>query len=438
MGPTTWIKGKVSKKKRRFNEDGFDLDLTYINDEIVAMGFPSENVEGVYRNNMKEVQRFFNKRHGKNFKVYNLCSERSYDHAKFEGRVAVFAFDDHNAPEFNLIKAFCDDVEQWIKATDKGMAAIHCKAGKGRTGVMISAYLLHVKKYTSPAEALKFYGLARTHNAKGVTIPSQRRYVAYYSYLLNRQFEYKPVTIFFKGITLNGMMRFDDKTASPCFTIRGTGANPVTWYESMVYSVGKGHQKVVMMTEKEIPLVGDVKIEVFHKKKSNKLCHFWINTFFHNGPKFTIEKEEIDKINKDKKHKACDADFSIDIHFSGEYVREDGDMAGKIDIAERPDLAAAAVATAPGSDETWDDDRKEALAKEMKAVSLDDKPAAAESEDRLKKRGTVDDIIVTPIEADGSGAASPTGGDDSDLSDNEDDQAEWKGEDESPPPVKSD
>ena len=39
---SAFFRGKVSKKKKRFKEDGFDLDLSYITDRIIAMGFPSE------------------------------------------------------------------------------------------------------------------------------------------------------------------------------------------------------------------------------------------------------------------------------------------------------------------------------------------------------------------------------------------------------------
>lgn len=88
------VKGLVSKKKRRFVLDGFDLDLTYITNRIIAMGFPSDGTESLYRNDMADVQRFFNQRHEGHYKVYNLCSERKYEHKQFHNRVLEFPFDD--------------------------------------------------------------------------------------------------------------------------------------------------------------------------------------------------------------------------------------------------------------------------------------------------------------------------------------------------------
>merc|ERR1712130_527169 len=103
------VRTKVSKRKKRFQEDGFDLDMSYISNQVIVMGFPSENTEAMYRNPMNEVQRFLNTVHGKQYKVYNLCSEKDYDHTKFQKRVARYKIESHSPCCFNMIFRFCKD-----------------------------------------------------------------------------------------------------------------------------------------------------------------------------------------------------------------------------------------------------------------------------------------------------------------------------------------
>lgn len=78
------IKKLNSREKRRYVQDGFDLDLAYITDKIIAMGYPATGVESIYRNHMKDVQRFLQTKHPGHHKVYNLCTERNYKEDAFE------------------------------------------------------------------------------------------------------------------------------------------------------------------------------------------------------------------------------------------------------------------------------------------------------------------------------------------------------------------
>eukprot|EP01138_Halocafeteria_seosinensis_P004635 gb/GECG01004741.1/.p1 GENE.gb/GECG01004741.1/~~gb/GECG01004741.1/.p1 ORF type:complete len:162 (+),score=13.87 gb/GECG01004741.1/:1-486(+) len=134
------LRSLVSKNKKRFQEDGFDLDLTYIDPigrpewqgKIIAMGFPSEGTEAAYRNPMSEVMRFFTKRHKGKVKIYNLCSERKYDSGRFQGvaSCAWYPFDDHNPAPVPLIKAACEDMYDYVTEDEENTVAVHCKAGK--------------------------------------------------------------------------------------------------------------------------------------------------------------------------------------------------------------------------------------------------------------------------------------------------------------------
>ncbi|KAG2817003.1 hypothetical protein PC118_g13900 [Phytophthora cactorum] len=186
-GLTYRLKHLVSKEKRRFSSDGFDLDLTYVTQRLVALGYPAEKIEGIYRNHYRDVFRFFEQRHPGRYRVYNLCVERRYaPDEKFHGRVAEFGFEDHCPPPLSLLLPFCRDVHVWLKTNPENVVAVHCKAGKGRTGVMLCAYMLYARIWRSAHGALEYFAAARSKKLQGVTILSQRRFVGYFSELCRR------------------------------------------------------------------------------------------------------------------------------------------------------------------------------------------------------------------------------------------------------------
>ena len=71
---TTWIRTAVSQNKRRYVRNGFDLDLTYITDRVIAMSAPALGGYSAYRNDIHVVSRFLSLKHHGHFFVFNVSS----------------------------------------------------------------------------------------------------------------------------------------------------------------------------------------------------------------------------------------------------------------------------------------------------------------------------------------------------------------------------
>jgi hypothetical protein len=86
---------------------------------------------------------------------------------------------DHNPTDLIMMLEFCVDAYLYLAQHEDNVIAVHCKAGKGRTGLMICAYLVFTQGFND-IDAMREYGIRRTYNGKGVTIKSQIRYISYF------------------------------------------------------------------------------------------------------------------------------------------------------------------------------------------------------------------------------------------------------------------
>jgi hypothetical protein len=146
------VRAAVSRDRVRFQQDGFDLDLSYITPALVgwsqrgdcfsvvwslmgcgvclgvpfrfllrwlgapsmpdslfshllsytAMAFPAKGFEATWRNKIDNVAEMLVRYHHQNFMIWNL-SGRGYDYDKFNNQILEFGFPDHHSPPLHML-----------------------------------------------------------------------------------------------------------------------------------------------------------------------------------------------------------------------------------------------------------------------------------------------------------------------------------------------
>ena len=154
-------------------------------DRIIIHGFPAAGLEHMYRNPRSEVLRFLDSRHLNKYMLYNFCCEpgRGYDPKIFHGNVHRYPFKDHCTPPLETMCAFANDAKLHLEQADDNVISMHCKAGKGRAGLMCCVALVRTGAKKSAIEAMDYYDATRVRNNRGLTVQSQRKFVIFYELL---------------------------------------------------------------------------------------------------------------------------------------------------------------------------------------------------------------------------------------------------------------
>ena len=315
---SNFIKSLVSKDKNRFCFDGFVLDLSYITPRIIAMGLPCTSYEAIYRNNIEDVLKFFNERHPYHYNVFNLCDEKTYGENIFY-KQGAYPFTDREAPPLNMIKPFCEDAKKFLDEEPTNVIAVHCLAGKGRTGTLICCLLLYLKEFDSAIDALKYFGIMRVGNGVGVNEPSQIRYVFYFEHILKNNIEHPIIfkTIRIKKIRVWNIPEFNKIT----YAIENKCNNNNIFNYDKIENINAGYMDFDAGEEGFI-VNGDVKIQFYNVNvfgNKEKIFKIWFNTnFIPVDGVLVVKKDLIDNAWKDQKCKKFKHNFKIEVHMIDE------------------------------------------------------------------------------------------------------------------------
>ena len=156
----------------------------------------------------------------------------------------------------------------------------HCKGGKGRTGVVIAAYIQFSNRFLTPEEALGKFADKRFYDESlgGVTQPSQRRMVHYFSALLKNEIQLENRQLVLNTVILFGCPQIDGKHgAKICFCIY-EGFKLI--HTTKVYGVTPDREHVYISLD-NVKVQSDVMIKAFHIGKTGKTCI--LRTQFHTA-----------------------------------------------------------------------------------------------------------------------------------------------------------
>eukprot|EP01090_Pellita_catalonica_P020851 TRINITY_DN7643_c0_g1_i1.p2 TRINITY_DN7643_c0_g1~~TRINITY_DN7643_c0_g1_i1.p2 ORF type:complete len:376 (-),score=46.10 TRINITY_DN7643_c0_g1_i1:1290-2417(-) len=279
------------------------------------------------------------------YRVWNV-SERSYDYSLFgKANVREFPFPDHHAPALTLLFRIIISIDDWLMEDPENVAIVHCLAGKGRTGTVISSYLLFSGLFDNPTAASNYFGSQRSEQDLGVQQPSQMRYISYFHKTLCMK-PTQPKTRYLRKLIMCPIPEFSHQHGVRLLLqIFQTSTYPeklifsTAWFESEPRHYRTREDGCIKILCDRLKFHGDVIIRCFHLQTKlrgtftvpHPIFRAMLHTAFIDGDCIELGKSELDLGHKDKR---ISSDFKLQLLFDSE---SDEKSTQEIDGTKSPD-----------------------------------------------------------------------------------------------------
>uniref|UniRef100_A0AAZ3NWR1 Tensin 1 n=1 Tax=Oncorhynchus tshawytscha TaxID=74940 RepID=A0AAZ3NWR1_ONCTS len=286
-------------------DENYEVDLVYITERIISVSFPSGAEERSYTSNIKEVASMLASKHGEHYLLLNLSEQRN-DITKLNHKVLEFGWPDHYAPALDKICSMCKAMDTWLNADQHNVVVLHNKGNRGRTGVVVAAYMHYSNISASADQALDRFAMRRFYEDKALPVgqPSQRRYVRYFSGLLSGHIKINNKPLFLHHVIMHGIPNFESKGGCRPFLKIYQAMQPV--YTSGIYNVqGDSHTSICITIEPGLLLKGDILLKCYHKRFRSPIRDVIFRVQFHtcaiHDLGVVFGKNELDQTFKDER-----------------------------------------------------------------------------------------------------------------------------------------
>ncbi|XP_026162890.1 tensin-2-like isoform X2 [Mastacembelus armatus] len=279
-------------------EQSYDFDLTYITERIISVFFLPDLEEQQYRRHLQEVASMLKSKHQDKFLLLNL-SEKRHDITRLNPKVQDYGWPDLHAPPLDRICAICKAMETWLTSDPSNVVVLHCKGNKGKTGVIVAAFMHYSKISAGADQALTTLAMRKFCEDKVSSSlqPSQNRYIYYFGGLLSGTIKMNSSPLFLHQILIPSLPNFQ----------AGGGYYPfLKIYQSLqlIYTSGvydpqsSRARKLCVTMEPALLLKGDIMVNCYHRRSQAAEREVVFRVQFHtctvHGAQLWFGKTELD------------------------------------------------------------------------------------------------------------------------------------------------